>query len=42
MKDVQRDTFEYELTTVFNLDQMHYATVSKDNRGNLKTYEGMV
>lgn len=30
MKDVQRDTFEYELTTVFNLDQMHYATVSKD------------
>lgn len=30
MKDVQRDTFEYELTTVFNLDQLHYATVSKD------------
>ena len=30
MKDVQRDTFEYELTTVFNLDSMHYATVSKD------------
>lgn len=30
MKDVQRDTFEYELTTVFNLDQLHYASVSKD------------
>lgn len=30
MKDVQRDTLEYEMWVVFNLDQMHYATVSKD------------
>lgn len=30
MKDVQRDTLEYEMTTVLNLDQFHYATVSKD------------
>lgn len=30
MKDVQRDTLEYEMWLVFNLDQMHLATVSKD------------
>lgn len=33
MKDVQRDTMEYEFTTVLNIDQFHYATVSKDRTG---------
>lgn len=34
MKEIQRDGFEYELTAVFNIDQNHMATMSKD-RTNL-------
>lgn len=30
MKDVQRDTLEYEMSIVFNLDQNHLASASKD------------
>ncbi len=33
MKEVTREGFEYELTLAFNLNQNHYAEVSKDRTG---------
>ena len=33
LKPVQRDSLEYEMQVVFNIDMKHIATVSKDNTG---------
>lgn len=33
MKEIQRDTYEYEFTIVFSVDSAHMATASKDRTG---------
>ena len=42
MKDVQRDTAMYEFGLVFDLDQLHQATASKDRTGLFDNKEPFV